>query len=261
MHQLQAVPTNLTELQDSYNRLYGEWMGQHVNDDQAHQMLDYLQTVPGETLLDIGCGTGHTVRAALDRGLDAVGVDISTVALEQAIGQYGLGRRVYLATAEQLPWPDHTFDNISILGSLEHFLDPACAVREVARLLKPGGQAAILVPNSHHLRAIYNVMKFGEIISDLQDYERFATRKEWERIFSENGLRVELIHKYDTGMARIYRPGRELFWFVYNALFRLFGNRWIPFNLTYTFIFICSPSLQQNEREEPTEGRSEQSDD
>ncbi len=246
MNQLQTVPTNLSDLQDSYNRLYQEWMGQHVNDDQAQQMLDYLQTVPGQKLLDIGCGTGHTVRAALDRGLDAVGVDISTVALEQAIAQYGLRNRVYLAAAEQLPWQSQTFDTISILGSLEHFLDPACSVREVARLLKPGGRAAILVPNSHHIRAIYNVFKFGEIISDLQDYERFATRREWERLLTDNGLRVEAVHKYDTGMARIYRPGRQWFWFVYNTLFRLFGNRWIPFNLTYTFIFICSPSVGQN---------------
>lgn len=249
MNQLQSVPTSLSDLQDSYNRLYGEWMGQHINDDQAQKMLEYLRTRPGDSFLDIGCGTGHTVRAALDRGLDAVGVDISAVALSQAVEAYGLGNRVFLAAAEDLPWPDQTFDHISILGSLEHFLDPACSVREVARLLKPGRRAAILVPNSHHLRAIYNVLKFGEIISDMQDYERFATRNEWERLFGENGLRVEAVHKYDTGMARIYRPGREWFWFVYNALFRLFGNRWIPFNLTYTFIFICSPSARASAAE------------
>ncbi len=245
MNQLQSAPASLSDLQDSYDRLYGEWMGQHVNDDQACRMLDYLGTRPGQRLLDIGCGTGHTVRAALDRGLDAVGVDISAVALSQAAIQYGLGNRVFLAAAEDLPWSDGTFDHISILGSLEHFLDPACSVREVARLLKPGGRAAILVPNSHHIRAIYNVFQYGEILSDLQDYERFATRKEWERLFTQNGLQVESVYKYDTGMARIYRPGRELFWFVYNALFRLFGNRWIPFNLTYTFIFICTLGLEQ----------------
>ncbi|MBX3049995.1 MAG: methyltransferase domain-containing protein [Caldilineaceae bacterium] len=245
MNQLQAVPTSLSDLQNSYDRLYGEWMGQHINDDQAEKMLDYLHIRPGESLLDMGCGTGHTVRAALDRGLDAVGVDISAVALGQAVEVYGLRNRVFLAAAEDLPWPDQTFDHISILGSLEHFLDPACSVREVARLLKPGGRAAILVPNSHHIRAIYNVFKYGEILSDLQDYERFATRREWERLFSQNGLRVETVHKYDTGMARIYRPGRELFWYAYNTLFRLFGNRWIPFNLTYTFIFICTPFLSE----------------
>lgn len=241
MQQIQQEPTSLSDLQASYDALYGEWMGEHVNREQAHRMLDYLRVQPGGRFLDIGCGTGYTVQAAAQRGLKASGVDISRVALEQAQARYPLADGFYLAAAEDLPWPDGFFDAVSILGSLEHFLDPGAAVAETARVLKPGGRAAILVPNSHHIRAIYNVLRYGEIISDLQDYERFATRMEWERLFAANGLRVEAVHKYDTGMARIYRPGREIFWFVYNALFRLFGNRWIPFNLTYTFIFICSP--------------------
>lgn len=241
MQQIQREPASLSELQTSYDALYGQWMGQHVNRDQAERMLDYLKVQSGGRFLDIGCGTGYTVHAAAQRGLQATGVDISRVALEQARQNYGLRDSFHLAAAEDLPWPDDSFDYASILGSLEHFLDPGASVAETARILKPTGRAAILVPNSHHIRAIYNVMRYGEIISDLQDYERFATRVEWERLFAANGLAVEAVYKYDTGMARIYRPGREIFWFLYNALFRLFGNRWIPFNLTYTFIFICAP--------------------
>ncbi len=243
MQQLQLEPASLQDLEASYDKLYQSWMNDHVNVDQAQKMLDYMGVVRGRRLLDIGCGTGYTVSAGLARGLDAYGVDVSSVALKQAITLYGLTNRVIQSGAEDLPWPTAYFDYISILGSLEHFLDPGKSIQEVSRLLTSTGKAAILVPNSHHIRAIYNVLKYGEIISDLQDYERFATRKEWERLFTTNGLQIESVHKYDTGMARIYRPGREVFWTMYNSLFRLFGNRWIPFNLTYTFIFICRPSV------------------
>lgn len=244
LSQMQKTPASLDELRQSYDALYRGWMGEHENTDQAERILDLVgaragEIAPGARVLDVGCGTGALLHAAATRGLDVVGVDISPVALEQARARYGFGENLLLSSGEELPCADASFDYVVNLGSLEHFLDPAMAVQEMARALKPGGKAALLVPNSHHLRAIYNVWKYGDIISDLQEYERFATRGEWERLFTANGLRVEEVHMYDTGMARIYRPGRELFWTFYNALFRLFGNRWIPFNFTYTFIFIC----------------------
>lgn len=254
LHQIQNTPASLDELQRSYDELYRGWMGAHENTEQAQRMLDLLslpageRVQPGERLLDVGCGTGALLHVAAARGLDVVGVDISPVALEQARTRYDLTGRLLLGSGEDIPCTDASFDYVVNLGSLEHFLDPARAVQEMARVLKPQGKAALLVPNSHHVRAIYNVWKYGDIISDLQEYERFATRGEWERLLAANGLRVVGAEKYDTGMARIYRPGRELFWTLYNVLFRLFGNRWIPFNFTYTFIFVCEKSQQTHNK-------------
>lgn len=242
IQQLQKEPTSLEELQTSYNQLYKGWMGQHKNLNQANRILDLLNVQPGGRLLDVGCGLGYTLDLATKRGLKAVGVDISQVALKQAQKENRWKPQVLIGEAECLPLPEHTFDYVIVLGSLEHFINPAQAVREISRLLKPNGKAALLVPNSHHIRAIYNVYKYGEILSDMQDFERFATRAEWERLFRSNNLHVESVHKCDTGMGRVYRKGRELFWYAYNSLFRIFGDRWIPINLTYTFIFICTPA-------------------
>jgi ubiquinone/menaquinone biosynthesis C-methylase UbiE len=243
MNQIQRTPTSLRELQHSYNQLFQGWMASHENTEQSIRILDLLQVKAGKKLLDIGSGIGTTLSIARSRGLNVVGIDISTVAVSQAIARYNLKPNLMIGSGENLPFPSRSFDYVVLLGSLEHFLDPARALCEVARVLKQTGRTAILVPNSHHLRAIYNVIKYGEIISDLQDYERFATRREWENLFVANGLRICSVHKYDTGMAQIYRPGREVFWTFYNIMFKLFGNRWIPFNLTYTFIFICESKI------------------
>jgi ubiquinone/menaquinone biosynthesis C-methylase UbiE len=240
--QLQHEPNNLGDLQESYDRLYQGWMGKHKNIAQANLMLSLLKVQPGQSLADIGCGLGYTLDMAAERGLNAVGIDISVVALQQAKKENRYPTNVLLGEAEHLPFPKFAFDYVMILGSLEHFLDLPSAVREAARILKPEGRAAILVPNSHHIRSVYNVYKHGEVVSDAQDFERVATRKEWERLFYTNGLNILSVHKYDIGMARAQKKGSELFWYFYNIMFRLLGNRWIPLNLTYTFIFICKPS-------------------
>lgn len=240
MKELQPAAHSTHELQESYDRLYQGWMKEHKNIEQATRILDLLQVKPGKRLLDIACGLGYVADMAGTRHLQTFGIDISAVALEQARHMCNHVTLLILGDAETLPWQSAAFDYAVNLGSLEHFIDPARAVREMARVLKPDGYAAILVPNSHHIRAIYNVYKYGEILPDLQDFERFATRVEWERLLQQNGLRVLSVHKYDSGWARVYKPGREVFWYLYNILFRLFG-RWIPLNLTYTFIFICQP--------------------
>jgi ubiquinone/menaquinone biosynthesis C-methylase UbiE len=240
---LQKVPVSIHDLQASYNELYQGWMGKHKNIGQAQRILGLLDVQPGKRLIDIACGLGYLADMASDRGLDTVGIDVSRVALEKAQQEYTHVGMFLLGDAERLPWPDHAFDYAVNLGSLEHFIDPAAAVREMSRVLKPDGRAALLLPNSHHIRAIYNVYKHGEILPDLQDFERFATRVEWERLLTQNGLCVLSVHKYDTGMARAYKRGHEVFWYLYNIFFRLFGS-WIPLNLTYTFIFICTPGSQ-----------------
>jgi ubiquinone/menaquinone biosynthesis C-methylase UbiE len=221
--------------------LYRGWLGSHKNVDQARRILDLLQVKPGKRLADIACGLGYLADMAGERGLQTMGIDVSTIALQQARRENRHVGLFALSAAENLPWPAGSMDYVACLGSLEHFIDPAAAVQEMTRVLKSDGRAALLVPNSHHIRAIYNVYKHGEILDDLQDYERYATRGEWERLFVDCGLQVVSVHKHDMGMARIHKKGHEIFWYAYNTLFRLFGGRWIPLNLTYTFIFICEP--------------------
>lgn len=243
MKDLQKTPKSLHELQASYDKLYHGWMGEHKNIGQAQRILDLLEVQHGKWFADIACGLGYLADMASKRGLEAVGIDISGVALAKAKQEHKNVEGFLQGDAERLPWPDHTFDYVVNLGSLEHFVNPAAAVREMGRVLKPNGRAALLLPNSHHIRALYNVYKYGGISPDLQDFERFATRKEWESLLTENGLQVIAAHKYDTGMSRAYKEGNEIFWYLYNITFHLLGRWWIPLNLSYTFIFICKPDV------------------
>jgi len=115
-------------------------------DDMATKPIDLAWTerlverCRGGRLLDVGCGTGKIARFAHDRGVEAVGVDISPVAVEQARAiSPGVGFDVMSALA--LEYPDGSFDGVSSFFSIIHLArrDAQLAVAEMARVLKPGG--------------------------------------------------------------------------------------------------------------------------
>lgn len=72
-----------------------------------------------------------------------VGVDVNHSALRKAAQ---LGHQVLEATAGRLPFPDACVDVLLALHTLEHIAEPGSALKEVARVLRPGGRALLVVP-------------------------------------------------------------------------------------------------------------------
>jgi methionine biosynthesis protein MetW len=102
----------------------------------------------GERLLDIGCWNGaflEQVRSA-GRYRELYGVDIVPAAVE-ATNAKGFPAQVVDLNGELLPFPDQCFDTVTILGVLEHVFDPYTVIREIYRVLRPGGTMLIDVPN------------------------------------------------------------------------------------------------------------------
>src|SRR6478672_7035665 len=92
---------------------------------------------------------------AAQRGASAFGIDISEPTLRQAQGAFSGPRsaaaplRAAAADVRALPFLDASFDAVYSMGTIEHFDETEQAVREIARVLKPGGRAIIGVPNRH----------------------------------------------------------------------------------------------------------------
>ena len=83
---------------------------------------------------------------------DAEGVDVSTEALSFC-KQRGL-QSVRLGEAEKLPYPDQSFDLVTGLDVVEHLDDDLAGLREMRRVLKPGGRALLFVPAFMRERAL-----------------------------------------------------------------------------------------------------------
>jgi demethylmenaquinone methyltransferase/2-methoxy-6-polyprenyl-1,4-benzoquinol methylase len=112
-------------------------------------------------VLDLACGTGDLTKALSDRGYHVTGLDISSEMM--AIGRekcryLSPKPNFVLGSAEQIPFPDDTFDAVTIAFGLRNFDHRARCLAEIRRVLKPGGQLAVLefaVPRNRHWNKIY----------------------------------------------------------------------------------------------------------
>lgn len=140
----------------------------------------------GKQLLDVGCGMGQWLMAAVERGAIPSGVDISQVAID-ACQRLLPQAEIHCGPAEALPFEDKRFDFITCLGALEHFLDPEKGLREMVRVAKPTARFLLLVPNVDFLTrrmGLYSGTCQVDIREDVRSLD------EWKKLFESAGLRV-----------------------------------------------------------------------
>jgi len=102
----------------------------------------------GLRLLEIGCGLGTDGAQFATAGADYIGIDLTEAAIELAKKKFELANlkgEFRVADAENLDFPDNSFDLVYSHGVLHHTPDIARAVREIHRVLKPGGRAIVML--------------------------------------------------------------------------------------------------------------------
>jgi len=126
------------------------------------------------------------------QGARVSGVDISPPIIRLARAEFGNGALTAAAgDVRALPFPDGCFDVVYSMGTIEHFAESDVAVREICRVLKPGGRAIIGVPNRHDpfLRpllvwALYWCGLYG------YGFEKSYSRRRLRRLLESEGFRV-----------------------------------------------------------------------
>jgi len=106
--------------------------------------------MPGQRVLDLGCGTGATVARLRAQGIDAVGIDFASEMIRAANEQHDLAVHTTCADATTLPFADGEFDVVIADGVLHHLAVQGkliAALREVRRVLKPGGRLCLFDRN------------------------------------------------------------------------------------------------------------------
>jgi ubiquinone/menaquinone biosynthesis C-methylase UbiE len=124
----------------SYERMMGRW-----SRPVGEQFLDWLAVPKGLKWLDVGCGNGAFTEAIIARAAPAevTGIDPAEGQLAYARTRPGAKLAQFqVAGAQALPFPDNCFD-VAIMALVITFVpDPLAAVREMARVVKPGGWVA-----------------------------------------------------------------------------------------------------------------------
>jgi SAM-dependent methyltransferase len=123
------------------------------------EVVEPLAAYRARRLLDVGCAAGFLLDEARRRGWEVRGVELSRDLGEFARSHFGLD--VFLGELAEAEWAPASFDVVTVIGTIEHVLDPRALVRECCRLLVPGGLLVVLTENlenaiARHLPRAWN---------------------------------------------------------------------------------------------------------
>ena len=107
-------------------------------------MVSRVPAVRETTVLDVATGTGLVAQRLLERGFAVTGLDQSPDMLAEAHRRFGDSVTLVEASADALPFPDASFDHLTFTYLLRYVDDPAGTLRELARMVRPGGTIASL---------------------------------------------------------------------------------------------------------------------
>ena len=178
----------LAQIQEFYDSVYyGDSAANQSVPAHYRNLAERLAIGRGTRIVDVACGTGTWLRAAHQRGASVAGIDISSKAIELCRQTLPDGE-FHCGPAERLPFPDQYFDLVSCLGSLEHFVDPLAALREMVRVAKPDSAFILLVPNKDFLTRRLGL--YGGTHQTVAK-EVVRTLEEWRILFAQAGLTIE----------------------------------------------------------------------
>ena len=154
------------------------------------KLVSLLQLNDNPRLLDLACGTGWALRYAADRTNgqgEFYGVDNSSKMIEQARAKFqGRGNlHFYKSRVEELPFDDDFFDVVMSSNAFHFFSNPAKALREANRVLKPKGGVYILDVTANPLTRFVDSIARKIEPAHVKQY----SKREFQALFQKAGLR------------------------------------------------------------------------
>jgi demethylmenaquinone methyltransferase / 2-methoxy-6-polyprenyl-1,4-benzoquinol methylase len=143
---------------------------------------------PGERVLDVGAGTGVSTEELGRSGAYAVGADLSTGMLRAGRRS---GRAVPLVAGDalKLPFPDETFDAVTISFALRNVVDTGAALRELARVTRPGGRL-VVCEFSHPVNAAFRTVYLSYLMRSLPTVARGVSSNPEAYVYLAESIRA-----------------------------------------------------------------------
>ncbi|MDR3430857.1 MAG: class I SAM-dependent methyltransferase [Rouxiella aceris] len=187
----------------------------HAQGADLRQLASLLANYPEARVVDLGCGAGHASFTAASAVGSVIAYDLSQQMLEvvrQAAAEKGLHNiEVQQGCAEFLPFADGSIDIVISRYSAHHWHDVGQALREVRRVLKPGGKVIIMDTCSPGHPVLDVHLQTVEKLRDTSHVRSYATG-EWLQMLNDAGLRISqlstdrLTLEFASWVARLSTP-------------------------------------------------------
>jgi ubiquinone/menaquinone biosynthesis C-methylase UbiE len=155
---------------EDYDGLYDEKTpGGYSFALRRHRVLELFDK-PGGNVLDVGCGSGVMVEGLLERNCTFWGVDPSSEMIDQCRKSFGSHPKTYFSVgaAEEISFPDDSFDAVICMGVIERVENQAAGLRELVRVLKKDGTLIITLPNKMSPHLLWRDFVFYPVVSVLR---------------------------------------------------------------------------------------------
>ena len=202
---------------DGWNKAYDTTHFQRFT-----QAMEYVNLAPGMRVLDVWSRTGNASRYLFETcpGIEYTGLELSEGMIRLARQKYPQ-RSFAEGSLVALPFPGGYFDRVVSLETLEHVPVPAQFLRELRRVIKPGGRLVMSLPPAYAewMTALVDGLK----VNHGEGPHRFLPSKEVKLLLSQCGFRL-LLHR-----GTVMIPAGP-------AFLRVNGNRWLESHMQGTFV-------------------------
>jgi len=174
--------------------------GYHAAGPDLAPMLEAGAMTGEERVLDIGSGPGHTALLFAPHAKEVVASDPTEAMLDEGrrlAKERGLANVSFeCASAEALPFADASFDRVTSRQSAHHYVDLPAALREVARVLRPGGRFVLIdtvAPDDDEVDRFLNDIEWLRDPSHVRDYRV----EEWREMLADVGMQQHHLQDWD----------------------------------------------------------------
>lgn len=192
----------MTSAPEHFNAIAGQYAASevHANSPTIRRLHELLASTRLDTVCDVACGPGHLALSFAGKAPRIVGTDAAPNMLrqfERLAKERGVSMETICAYAESVPLPSDLFDAVVSRLAPHHFPDVVKAVREMARLAKPGGCVAVIDLEGDENAILDDLNHQLEVLHD-PSHVRSHTVARWRELFETNGLAVEALESKQT---------------------------------------------------------------
>lgn len=172
-----------------------------------NRLFSLLRLGPGQSLLDIGCGSGNYTAALNAKGLRTIGVDPSRHMLDLARQSYP-EMKWHQGSAEAIPLPDNSVEGALAFLTTHHWSQAEEGFRELKRVTRPGSRMVVFTATREQMKGYWLCHYFPKMLRDsMQQMPSWKDNLDW---LAEAGLSLEETEPY------FIRPDLED-WFLYSG--------------------------------------------